>query len=322
MPASRCTLRDVAERCGVSAAVVSAVLNGREGSIACSGRTRERILAAARELNYVPNVLARSIRKQRVPLVGVFIRKNPGARIMNRSMVNILSASAEVLNRHGYETIFVPFQDAASQLARMESLVSMGIIGGVVTAVVSEDSSAVCGFLKKAGLPYLILGNPPVPDVYCLYGSEHVLRERCLEVAARRGLARCVAVQPSPLPDGKYLFRAMPFPEDYIWSAPLIPEEQVVRDAASTLFVVMGVRLLRRLTAGGFPCENAVAVDYAGEKDSIPPEADVVLSDTVSIHIRGMEDLFVPWLLDGKRPEKYHNAIPVGEECFEFKFHF
>ncbi|MBQ7206248.1 MAG: LacI family DNA-binding transcriptional regulator [Lentisphaeria bacterium] len=322
MKPSRCTLRDVAERCGVSTAVVSAVLNRREGSIACSERTRKNVLAAARELNYVPNVLARSIRKKSVPLVGVFLRKNPGARIMNRSMVNILSASAEVLNDHGYETIFVPFQDTASQLARMESLVSMGIIGGVVTAVVTEDSSAVCDFLKRAELPYLILGNPPVPDVYCLYGAEPVLRDRCLELASRRGLTRCIAVQPSPLPERKYLFRAMPFPDDYIWSAPPVPEEQALGDAASTLFVVMGMRLLRRLTADGFPCENAVVVDFADEKNNIPPELDAVFSDTVSVNIRGMEDLFVPWLLDGKCPEKYHNAIPVGEECFEFNFHF
>lgn len=318
----RCTLRNVAERCGVSTAVVSAVLNGREGSIACSERTRGKILTAARELNYVPNVLARSIRKQRVPLVGVFIRKDPGARVMNRSMVNILSASAEVLNRHGYETIFVPFQDAASQLARMESLVSMGIIGGVVTAVVPEDSSAVCDLLKRAGLPYLILGAPPVPDVYCLYGSDRILRDRCLEFASRRGLTRCVSVQPSHLPGRKYLFRAMPFPDDYIWNAPLISEEEVVRNAGTTLFVVMGIRLFRDLNAVCFPCGNAVVVGFDDEKDSVPPELNAVFLDTMSVNILGMETFFIPWLLDGKVPEKYHNALPVGEESFDFNFHF
>ena len=322
MKPSRCTLRDVAERCGVSTAVVSAVLNGREGSIACSERTRKNVLAAARELNYVPNVLARSIRKKSVPLVGVFLRKNPGARIMNRSMVNILSVSAEVLNKHGYETIFVPFQDAASQLARMEALISMGIIGGVITAVVPEESSAVCDLLKRAGLPYLILGNPPVPDVYCLYGSMHVLRERCLKFASRKGLTRCVAVQPSPLPGGKCLFRAMPFPEDYIWSAPPVPEEQALRDADTTLFIVMGMKFLRRLSADGFPGKNVVIVDFPDEKNSIPPELDAVFLDAMNGDIRGMEELFVPWLLDGKTPEKHHNAIPVDEKCFEFNFHF
>ncbi|MBQ9501515.1 MAG: LacI family DNA-binding transcriptional regulator [Lentisphaeria bacterium] len=322
MRTSRCTLRNVAERCGVSTAVVSAVLNGREGSIACSARTREKIRTAARELNYVPNVLARSIRKQRVPRVGVFIRKDPGARIMNRSMVNILSASAEVLNRHGYETIFVPFQDAASQLARMESLVSMGIIGGVVTAVIPGDSAGVCDLLKGAGLPYLILGNPPVPDVYCFYGFEYILRDRCLEFASRRGLTRCVSVQPSHLSGRKYLFRAMPFPGDYIWNAPLISEEEVVRNAGTTLFVVMGIRLFRNLTAGRFPCEHAVVVGFDDEKDSVPPELNTVFLDTVSVNLQGLEAFFIPWLLDGKVPEKYHNALPVGEESFDFNFHF
>jgi DNA-binding LacI/PurR family transcriptional regulator len=44
---------------------VSIVLNARAGSERIPAVTRERILAAARDLNYRPNVLAQSLRRGR-----------------------------------------------------------------------------------------------------------------------------------------------------------------------------------------------------------------------------------------------------------------
>ena len=47
------TLRDVAERAGVSAMTVSNVVNGRTGKV--SAATLERVRAVIDELGYVPN---------------------------------------------------------------------------------------------------------------------------------------------------------------------------------------------------------------------------------------------------------------------------
>lgn len=55
------TMREVAERAGVSKATVSYVLNGREVAMRIPDETRERILSAVRELGYYPNALARSL---------------------------------------------------------------------------------------------------------------------------------------------------------------------------------------------------------------------------------------------------------------------
>ena len=66
------TLRDVAERVGVGPATVSVVINGSRSGTKVSERTREAILQAARELNYRPNALARSLRTSRTGIVGYF----------------------------------------------------------------------------------------------------------------------------------------------------------------------------------------------------------------------------------------------------------
>ena len=68
------TLRDVAERAGVSTTTASRILNGRESGVQIRDSTRERILAAAEELGYKPNLLARALRGSRSSLLGVIVR--------------------------------------------------------------------------------------------------------------------------------------------------------------------------------------------------------------------------------------------------------
>jgi DNA-binding LacI/PurR family transcriptional regulator len=65
------TLKSVAEHLGLTPGTVSAVLNDSPAAQAIPQRTKDRILAAARELNYRPNYFARSLRKKRTYTVGV-----------------------------------------------------------------------------------------------------------------------------------------------------------------------------------------------------------------------------------------------------------
>ena len=68
------TLRDVAERAGVTVTTVSRMLNGR---VNVSGKTRNKIEAAMRELGYHPNEMARSLAKKQSNLIGLLV---PSAR--------------------------------------------------------------------------------------------------------------------------------------------------------------------------------------------------------------------------------------------------
>ena len=67
------TLRQVAAHVGLSPATVSMVLNQAPASAAIPQETQERIFAAARELRYRPNYLAKSLRSRRSYSVGVLV---------------------------------------------------------------------------------------------------------------------------------------------------------------------------------------------------------------------------------------------------------
>lgn len=64
----RPTLADVAERAGVSVALVSIAMRGARGA---SAATRERVLKAAQEIGYRPDARARLLRSNRTHLLGV-----------------------------------------------------------------------------------------------------------------------------------------------------------------------------------------------------------------------------------------------------------
>lgn len=65
------TIREIAQRLNLSHTTVSRVLNNRNNAF-ISDETRERVLKAAREMRYMPNLAARSLRDSKTNIIGVF----------------------------------------------------------------------------------------------------------------------------------------------------------------------------------------------------------------------------------------------------------
>lgn len=89
---SRATVWDVAEAAGVSAQTVSRALNNR-GYV--SESTRDRVIAAAQRLDYAPNILGKSLRSTRSPMVGLVVADvaNPFYARLHRALEASLSAA-------------------------------------------------------------------------------------------------------------------------------------------------------------------------------------------------------------------------------------
>jgi LacI family transcriptional regulator len=82
MPTQRATLLQVAQRAGVSRSTASFVLTGRHLDMRISEDARQRVLRAAQELDYRPNLMARSLRTKvtrTIALVSDTIASDPYA---------------------------------------------------------------------------------------------------------------------------------------------------------------------------------------------------------------------------------------------------
>ncbi|MBE3577977.1 MAG: LacI family DNA-binding transcriptional regulator [Limnochordales bacterium] len=91
------TIKDIAKLSGVSPATVSRILNGHP---TVSPELRERVLQLARELNYQPNAVARSLVSSRSRLLGVVIPD-----ISNPFFPDVVRAVEDVAAQHGYSVL-------------------------------------------------------------------------------------------------------------------------------------------------------------------------------------------------------------------------
>ena len=110
----RVTLEDVARHAEVSRALVSIVMRDAPGA---STATRERVMAAARELGYRPDVRARSLAGQQSRLIGVMF--GVGSGIFQFDLLEGLYAAAE---ERGLGLILSPITRGRDEHRAAESL--------------------------------------------------------------------------------------------------------------------------------------------------------------------------------------------------------
>lgn len=135
-PGSAPTILDVANTAGVSPSAVSLALNGRRG---LAEDTRMRILTVAKQLNYVPNLVARSLVERRSRCVAMMI-----PNFENRLFPEIAAGVDAVLRQHGYcLSITVTSDDPRMEAEGMADIRARGIDGIITSsALLGNDNIA------------------------------------------------------------------------------------------------------------------------------------------------------------------------------------
>lgn len=138
----RVTINDVAEAAGVSRSTTSRALTGR-GYVATD--VRERVNSAARELGYVPDALARSLKQRHSPVIGVLV-----SDLSNPFYAELAAGAAR---RAREKNLGVMLADTAgesdAERSAAELFVSMRVAGVLVTPV----GPKVVEYLAEAQVP-------------------------------------------------------------------------------------------------------------------------------------------------------------------------
>ncbi len=125
---SRVTIRDVAARAGVSQPTASLVL-GKHPRARVATATRERVLAAAEELGYRPNVVARSLARGRSFALGIVV---PDLR--NPFVLDVVAGAERVASSAGYAVLLCD-QSARPVASHLDTLRARQIDGVLLDAV-------------------------------------------------------------------------------------------------------------------------------------------------------------------------------------------
>lgn len=142
------TLHDIAQRCDVSIATVSAVVNGA-GWV--SDATRSRVSAAVADMGYHPNQFARGLKKQEGHAVGVIVSDltNPFFTQIVRSLSHAVHAAGRALS----------LCDSDHQHALGATDLRMLLEGQVIGLVIVGDS------VPEAALGDFVRQRPHVPVI-------------------------------------------------------------------------------------------------------------------------------------------------------------
>ncbi len=157
MPPKR-TIVEIAERVGVSPATVSRALNNQAG---VGEDKRRRIMEVAAELDYHPNVIARSLQGQRTNTVAYMA--DVGGRsgspdtdlFFFKDFIMELAASCA---RRGQDLLIHPARLEGGDLSRLDGALRSGRADGLVLADVCHSDPRVA-YLQARGLPFVAFGR-------------------------------------------------------------------------------------------------------------------------------------------------------------------
>ena len=121
------TIADVAAHSGVSTATVSRVMSG---SAPARDATRERVLAAARELDYRPSGIARALKRSETRTIGLLITD-----IGNPFFPQVVRAVEDEAHRRGYGVVLCnAADDPERELAYLDVLLERRVDGLIVAS--------------------------------------------------------------------------------------------------------------------------------------------------------------------------------------------
>jgi LacI family transcriptional regulator len=123
----RVNIRDVAERAGVDASLVSRVLNDHPKASA-GPATRLRILEAARELGYQPNIAARGLRTAKTWTLGLLL-----PNLTNPVYATIARAAARGAQERGFGLVFGTHVEGEDE-ATFTRMMQQGRVDGLLAA--------------------------------------------------------------------------------------------------------------------------------------------------------------------------------------------
>ncbi|MCB1396993.1 MAG: LacI family DNA-binding transcriptional regulator [Rhodobacter sp.] len=158
------TLRDVSEACGVSEMTVSRVLRNRED---VSPATREKVLAAARTLGYVPNKIAGGLASQRVNLVAVIVPS-----LSNMVFPEVLAGISAALEDTGLQPVFgVTNYSAEKEENVLYEMLSWRPSGAIIAGL--EHTDAARAMLENAGIPIVEIMDSDGEPIDSVVGISH-----------------------------------------------------------------------------------------------------------------------------------------------------
>lgn len=144
------TMKDIAEKAGVSIATVSRVLNNTKP---VSGELKKKVLDIVKETGYKPNALARSLIKQRTGTIGVIIPD-----MDNETFADLVKGIELITDKNDYVILVTNTMGEVKKELEMFNLFEEKRLDGIIFSGVSLTDQHI-EFFEKYKIPTVVVGQ-------------------------------------------------------------------------------------------------------------------------------------------------------------------
>jgi LacI family transcriptional regulator len=147
-------IKDIAKLTGLSLATVSRVFN--ESSLV-SKKTRNKVLKAAQELDYQPNMIASALRSGKSKIIGVIVPE-----INNYFFSNVINGIEKELTNNGFKIIISQSHESSSiEKDSLLSFINLNVDGVLISTSIQTSDLSIFSKLIKHNIPIVYFDRSP-----------------------------------------------------------------------------------------------------------------------------------------------------------------
>ena len=186
MKPRRTSLKDLAERLGVSIATVSRALRN---SHEVGDEMKRRVQELAKELNYRPNPFARSLRQEAPRVIGVVL-----PNLVTHYYAGVLNGIEERARKDGYSVISSNSHESyEKEEAAIDNFVDLHVAG--IIACLAQETTNYEHFksIHQMGIPLVFFARTCLPELFSSVtgngdiatqeATEHLIAQGCRRIA-------------------------------------------------------------------------------------------------------------------------------------------
>lgn len=315
------TIKDIAKRLNISTSTVSRALSDKWD---VSHETRAKVLEVAKEMNYRPNLISLSLRKNMTFTIGVIIPE-----FMSSFFAEVINGINSVLISQDYQILICQSGESyETELKNVQFLESRYVDGYLVSVCHDTANKGYYQQLIERGTPVVFFNRTcdglDAPEViiddrkWAYAATEHLIRQGCRRIAHLSGPDN-LSVSKKRRQGYEDALRAYDFPveKDLIIPAGIFMEDgeraaDIIASMDSRpdgIFVVndpCAVGAVKRLKKLGFRIPDDIAVASYTESvlaTVIEPNLTSIAQPTFEIGASAAR-LMLEWLHNGRQPQQ------------------
>lgn len=151
----KATIKDIARAAGVSPSTVSRALHNNPR---ISESMRKQIQDIARDMNFHPNQMARSLVSRKTRIVGIVFPLDAGVSLGHPFYPAVLQGLGHVASERRYHMLLGTGSEAVTSVGAVEQMIESGYVSGLIV-LAAEDCPE-----EDVSVPVVVIGRPQDPE--------------------------------------------------------------------------------------------------------------------------------------------------------------